>query len=117
MDAAVMTSDDAAAYHLIVHPEEVATLRLALRAFRDDFGRRERIVARLADEVLGDLADEGGSVPLSVGGVKVTWSALHTLLDDSRRDERNERVHLRALLDRLPSASDVRSIDLDRLPE
>ena len=110
-----MTTDDAAAYHLIVHPEEVETLRLALRAFRDDFGRRERIVAHLGDEVLSSLGDRGGSVPLSAGRIKVTWSALHTLLDDSRRDERAEREHLHALLGRLPSASSVRAIDLDRL--
>ena len=111
-----MTTDDAA-YHLIVHPEEVATLRLALTAFRDDFGRHERKVARLAGSVLDAVADEGGNVPLSEGGIKVTWSALHTLLDDSRRDERAERAHLHTLLDRLPSASEVRAIDLDRLPD
>jgi len=110
-----VTTDDAAAYHLIVHADEVETLRLALTAFRDDFGRRERVVARLAGEVLGAVAPEGGTVPLSAGGLKVTWSALHTLLDDSRREERAERAHLHALLDRLPSASDVRAIDLDRL--
>ena len=113
-----MTTDDAsAAYHLIVHPDEVPTLRLALTAFRDDFGRRERKVARIAGEVLESLGDDGGTVPLSEGGIKVTWSALHTLLDDSRREERAERAHLHALLDRLPSAAEVRTIDLDRLPD
>ena len=113
-----MTADEPeTAYHLIVHPEEVATLRLALTAFRDDFGRRERKVARLADSVLDRLGDAGGPVALSEGGIKVTWSALHTLLDDSRRDEGDERARLHALLDRLPTESEVRTIDLDRLPD
>jgi hypothetical protein len=113
-----MTADDAsAAYHLIVHPEDVATLRLALTAFRDDFGHDERKVLRLAGEVLDAVADDGGTIALSEGGLKVTWSALHTLLDDSRRDERVSRAQLHALLERLPAEADVRSIDIDRLPD
>ena len=112
-----MTADDVgAAYNFIVHPEEVATLRLALTTFRDDFGHEERKVARIAGTVLDAVPETGGSVPLSEGGIKVTWSALHTLLDDSRRDDRASREHLHALLSRLPSASEVRAIDLDRLP-
>ena len=110
-----MTPQDA--YHLVVRPEEVATLRLALTAFRDDFGRRERVVARLCGSVLDRLEDGGGTVALGEGELKVTVSALHTLLDDSRRDERAERAHLHELLGRLPSTHDVRAIDLDRLPD
>jgi hypothetical protein len=45
--------------------------------------------------------------------MKVTWSALRSLLEDSRRDQGVERAHLHALLDRLPGEHDIRAIDLD----
>lgn len=102
------------AYDLIVHDDEQPILRLALEVYRDDFGRRERNVTRVVDRVLtalDGLTDRW--LPLAEADLKVTWSALHALLDDSRRDQPADREHLRALLDRLPGAIDMRLIDLD----
>ena len=108
------TQADDAAFHLIVHDDEHRTLRLALSTFRDDFGHNERRVALVVDEVIATLERSEGPLPLSEAGLKVTWSALHTALDDTRREQHDERERLRALLDRLPSDRDIEIIDLDR---
>jgi hypothetical protein len=45
--------------------------------------------------------------------MKVTHSALRGLLADSVRGDQDDRVHLRALLERMPGEHDIRAIDLD----
>jgi hypothetical protein len=101
-------------FPLIVHDDERPVLRLALRVFRDDLGHEEHRVAAVADDVAGRIGDdEHEPVALDAAALKVTWSALHTLLDDTVRTQRDDREHLRALLDRLPGEHDVRAIDLD----
>lgn len=100
-------------FPLIVHDEERPVLRLALRAFRDDLGHHEHRVAAVVDGVARRVTDAEEPLTLDAADLKVTWSALHTLLDDSVRTQRTEREHLRALLGRLPGEHDVRAIDLD----
>jgi hypothetical protein len=101
-------------FPLIVHDDERPVLRLALKSFRDDLGHEEHRVAAVADDVASRIVDdEHVPLELDAADMKVTWSALHTLLDDSVRAQRDDREHLRALLDRMPGEHDVRAIDLD----
>jgi hypothetical protein len=101
-------------FPLIVHDDERPILRLALKAFRDDLGHAEHQVAAVVDAVARRISDdEHQPLELDAADMKVTWSALHTLLDDSVRTQRDDREHLRALLERLPGEHDIRAIDLD----
>jgi hypothetical protein len=101
-------------FPLIVHDEERSLLRLALKIFRDDLGHEEHRVAAVAEDVAGRIADdEHVPVELDAAALKITWSALHALLDDTVRAQHDDREHLRALLDRMPGEHDVRAIDLD----
>lgn len=105
---------DRLVFPLIVHPEERPILRLALKAFRDDLGHDEHRVAAVVEDVARRISDHDDEpLELDAADLKVTWSALHTLLDDSVRTQQTERTHLRALLARLPGEHDVRAIDLD----
>jgi hypothetical protein len=101
-------------FPLIVHDDERAVLRTALDAYRADFGHEEHEIVALVDEVLAAIpADEHAPLPLDPAAMKVTYGALHALLEDSQRTDQDEREHLHALLDRLPGEHDVRAIDLD----
>ena len=101
-------------FPLIVHADERPTLRLALKLFRDDLGHHEHRIAAIAEDLAARLGDdEGQPLILDAAGMKVTWSALHTRLDDSVREQEDDRARLRALLDRLPGEHDIRAIDLD----
>src|SRR3954469_12861469 len=101
-------------FPLVVHDDERPILRLALKAYRDDLGHEEHRVAAVVDGVARRVPeDEAAPLELDAADLKVTWSALHTLLDDSVRAQQADREHLRALLDRLPGEHDVRAIDLD----
>lgn len=104
------------AFHLILHDDERPVLHLALEVYRDDFGHEEHAVTAVADRVLHRLGAwaPGEPLALSEADMKVTWSALHSLLDDSRRDQPDDRERLRALIDRLPGEVDIALIDLDR---
>jgi hypothetical protein len=101
-------------FPLIVHADERPVLRLALQVFRDDLGHSEHRVAAVVDGVVARIGDdEREPLVLDAASMKVTWGALHTLLDDSARGQGDDRLHLRALLDRLPGEHDMRAIDLD----
>jgi hypothetical protein len=101
-------------FPLIVHDDERAVLRTALQAFRHDLGHEEHRVAGVVEDVLTRVpATEAEPLVLDAAAMKVTWSALHTALDDSDRGQQDDRAHLRALLDRLPGEHDIRAIDLD----
>lgn len=101
-------------FPLIVHDDERTVLRTALKAFRDDLGHAEHRVAAVLDGLLARIPEvEATPLALDAADMKVTWSALHTLLDGTTRDQEEERGHLRALLDRLPGEHDIRAIDLD----
>ena len=106
--------DERPTFPLIVHDDEREVLRTALRAFRDDLGHDEHRVAAVLDDLLDRVpATEAEPLVLDAAAMKVTWSALHTALDDSGRTQQEDRVHLRALLDRMPGEHDIRAIDLD----
>jgi transcriptional/translational regulatory protein YebC/TACO1 len=101
-------------FPLIVHDDEREVLRTALEAYRADFGHDEQQIVGLVDEVLAAVpADEHVALDLDAATMKVTYGALHALLEDSVRTQHDERQHLRALLERLPGEHDVRAIDLD----
>jgi hypothetical protein len=105
---------DRPTFPLIVHDDERPVLRLALRVFRDDLGHQQRQIVALIDDVASRIVDdEHVPVDLDAADMKVTWSALHALLNDSVRTQEDERQHLHALLDRLPGEHDIRAIDLD----
>jgi hypothetical protein len=105
---------DRPTFPLIVHDDERPVLRLALKVFRDDLGHGQQRIIALADDVTARIGDdEREPLILDAASMKVTWSALHTLLDDSSRGQDDARTHLRALLDRLPGEHDMRAIDLD----
>jgi hypothetical protein len=101
-------------FPLIVHDDERAVLRTALESYRDDFGHDEQEIVNLVDEILAAIpSDEHVPLDLDAAAMKVTYGALHSLLEDSQRTQQDEREHLRALLDRLPGEHDIRAIDLD----
>jgi hypothetical protein len=101
-------------FPLIVHDDERPVLRTALEVYRGDFGHDEHRIVALVDDVLARIpSGEHEPLELDAGAMKVTWSALHALLEDTRRDQEAEREHLRALLERLPGEHDIRAIDLD----
>ncbi|HWH95082.1 MAG TPA: hypothetical protein VNT03_14565 [Baekduia sp.] len=101
-------------FPLIVHADERRVLRTALQVYRGDFGHPEHRIVELVDEVLARLPDdEHVPLDLDAAAMKVTWSALHALLDDTRRDQESDRAHLHALLRRLPDEPDIAAIDLD----
>jgi hypothetical protein len=101
-------------FPLVVHDDERRVLRTALEVYRDDFGHEEwRILAAVNGVIARIPDDEHVPLDLDPADMKVTFSALHSLLEDSRRDQKEDRAHLRALLERLPGAHDIRVIDLD----
>src|SRR5689334_15410418 len=73
---------DRPVFPLIVHDDERATLRLALQTYRDDLGHEEHRVAEVVEGVAARVPDdEHAPLELDAADMKVTWSALHTLLD------------------------------------
>jgi hypothetical protein len=101
-------------FPLWVHDDERSTFRTALEVYRGDFGHDEQRIVDVVDDVLARLTDdERTPVELDAAAMKITWSALRALLEDTRRDQEEERAHLRALLERLPGEHDIRAIDLD----
>lgn len=105
------------AYHLLLDPDEVPVALAALRLYIADEAHQPRI-RELGREVLAamqDAHDELGalSVPLSAEGMKVTYSALRLLLNDSRREQADERAALRAILDKLPDEHSMRAISIE----
>jgi hypothetical protein len=105
---------DRPTFPLIVHDDERAVLRTALKAFRDDLGHKEQRMAAALDGLLARVPEtEATPLRLDAADMKLTWSALHALLDGTTRDQEQERGHLHALLQRMPGEHDVRAIDLD----
>jgi hypothetical protein len=46
--------------------------------------------------------------------LKITWTALHSLLDDFGHDERDMIDLVREVIDKLPDEHSIRAIDLRR---
>lgn len=51
---------------------------------------------------------------LTPAQLKITWTALHSLLDDFGHDEREVIRIIHQVLDKLPDEPSIRAIDLDR---
>lgn len=51
---------------------------------------------------------------LTPAQLKITHTALHSLLDDLGHDEADVKEIVRAVLDKLPDEHSIRAIDLDR---
>lgn len=50
---------------------------------------------------------------LTPSQLKVTWTALHALLDDFGREQADVQHIVREVLDKLPNEPEIRAIDLD----
>jgi hypothetical protein len=51
---------------------------------------------------------------LTPAQLKITWTALHSFLDDFGHDERDVHEVTREVLDKLPDESSIRPIDISR---
>jgi hypothetical protein len=49
---------------------------------------------------------------LTAAQMKITWTALHALLDDFGREQRDIQKIIREVLAKLPDEHDIRAIDL-----
>jgi hypothetical protein len=106
-----------AAYHLLLDPDEVPVAISALHLYISDEAHQPRI-RELGREVLAAVQnahDELGalSVPLSEEGMKVTYSALRSLLNDLQREQADEIATIHAILDKLPDEHSMRAISID----
>lgn len=105
---------DRPTFPLIVHDDERTVLRTALKMFRDDLGHEEHRVGAVLDDLLARVPDvDATPLQLDAADMKVTWSALHALLNGTSHGQDEERGHIRALLNRMPGEHDIRAIDLD----
>ena len=51
---------------------------------------------------------------LTPGQLKITWTALHSLLDDFGHDQQDVHRLVRQVLDKLPDEHSIRAIDIRR---
>ena len=51
---------------------------------------------------------------LTAAQLKITWTALKSMLDDFGHDERDVHQIVREVLDKLPDEHSIRSIDISR---
>ena len=66
-----------------------------------------------ASELIGS-EDVAFTLPLTPAELKLTYTALHSLLDDFGHDEHELAEIVRAVLDKLPDEHSIRSIDIGR---
>jgi hypothetical protein len=66
-----------------------------------------------ADNLIGP-SETAFRLELTAAQLKVTYTALRSLLDDFGHEEHDVREVVVEVLDKLPSEHDVRSIDLSR---
>jgi hypothetical protein len=104
-------------YHLFLDPDEVPVAASALRLLISDEAH-EPDLRQLARDVLAGLdapVDEHGvvTVTLTPPQMKITFSAVRLLLNDSQREEADERKVLHSILDKLPDEHTMRAIELE----
>ncbi len=104
-------------YHLFLDEREVPVAASALRLLVSDEAHEPEI-RQLAREVLASLeqqADARGvlTVTLAPKQMKITHSALRLLLNDTQREQAEEREILREILEKLPDEHTMRAISLD----
>jgi hypothetical protein len=58
--------------------------------------------------------EEAFRLALTPAQLKITWTALKSLLDDFGHDERDVHRVVREVLDKLPDEHSIRSIDITR---
>lgn len=101
-------------YHLFLAPDEVPVADSALRLMISDEAHEPNI-RELAREVIAETQGEPGelgtvTVTLTPQQMKITYSALRLLLNDTQRGQAQERVLVRAILDKLPDEHTMRAI-------
>ena len=104
------------AYHLFLDGREISLCASALRLLVSGEAH-EPLIRGLARAVLAELdaqPDERGklTVALSPEQMKITHTAVKLLLDDSQREQAEEREILRGVLDKLPDEHTIRAIVL-----
>lgn len=107
----------AADFHLLLAPDEVAPTRTALNLLIADEDSEAPVHGHARGVLAGLEAppDDRGvvSVPLSAAQMKITHTAVKLLLDDSRREQADEREVMRRVLHKLPDEHTMRAITLD----
>jgi hypothetical protein len=102
-------------YHLLLDPGEVPVAARALRLLISDEAHEPEI-RRIAREVLAKLdvpATELLTVELEPAQMKITHSAVRLLLNDTGREQAEEREALWAILEKLPDGHTMRAIELE----
>jgi hypothetical protein len=111
------TSDNEPAFHLLVDPDEVPVAVSALRLLISDEAHQPEIrgLARaVLDRLQADPAHAGVlEVPLSPQEMKITYTAVRLLLNDTQRGQTEEREILWRILEKLPDEHTMRAISLD----
>jgi hypothetical protein len=104
-------------YHLHLAADETPVAASALRLLIVDEAHAPDI-RKLAREVLAALdgaPDERGGVTLALipPQMKITHSALRSLLHDLQREQEDEREILRRILEKLPDEHTMRAIAIE----
>jgi hypothetical protein len=75
-----------------------------------------RFASLMADEEIHLIGPDeiAYRLDLTPGQLKITWTALKSLLDDFGHDERDVHELVRQVLDKLPDEHAIRSIDISR---
>jgi hypothetical protein len=110
------SAEEAPGYHLFLDAAEVPVVASALRLLISDEAH-EPVIRGLAREVLEELAatpvpGEPLTVALTPGQMKITHSAVRLLLNDSRREQADERELLHSVLEKLPDEHTMRAIQI-----
>jgi hypothetical protein len=104
------------AYHLFVSPEQASTVSHTLGMLIDD-GAHEPQIRMLARGVLEELSGAPGeervrSVALTAAQMKIVHTAVKLALDDTQREQSEQRTVLREILSKLPDEHTIRAIQL-----
>jgi hypothetical protein len=101
-------------FHMHVNSEEVPELGIALGLFVSDeaHGGELRTLARDVLAQLEASPDPTGRISLTLTPpqMKITHSALRLRLEDTQREQAEERTLLHRLLDRMPDEHTMRAI-------
>jgi hypothetical protein len=112
-----LTSESGPAFHLILEADEAPVAAVALRLLIADEAHQPGIrdLARGVIARLQAAPDTGGrlSLPLSPQEMKITHTAVRLLLDDSQREQDDERQVLWRIVDKLPDEHSIRAIVLE----
>jgi hypothetical protein len=110
-------AEEEPAYHLLLSPAEVPLVETALHLLIGDEAHEVKIRS-LARAVLEELREPPGangllSVALTPQQMKITYSSVRLLLNDSSREQAHERELLHGVLDKLPDEHTMRAIQID----